>query len=53
MISEDESVPNTIVTLRHVQLILALYASCIACSFLLLLVEIVWYTHYKFRCLSP
>ncbi|PSN43564.1 hypothetical protein C0J52_03704 [Blattella germanica] len=43
MVAEDESVPNITVTLRHVQLILALYAAFIASSIIILLFEILWY----------
>lgn len=45
--SEDESVPNTTVTLRHVQLILSLYVASIAYSFLLLLIEIAWFRRHN------
>jgi hypothetical protein len=38
---EDELPPNNTVTLRHVQLILSLYAASIVCSCLILTVEIV------------
>jgi len=41
--TEDESVPNATVTLRHVQLILSLYAASIVCSCLILALEIVWF----------
>jgi hypothetical protein len=41
--TEDEPVPNTAVTLRHVQLILSLYAASIVCSCLILAIEIVWF----------
>jgi hypothetical protein len=44
---EDESVPNMTVTLRHVQLILSLYAASIAYSLLLLLIEIIWYRKHS------
>jgi hypothetical protein len=42
-VTEDEPMPNTTVTLRHVQLILSLYAASIVCSCLILLIEIVWF----------
>jgi hypothetical protein len=41
--SAEESAPKTTVTLRHVQLILSLYAASIVYSFLLLLTEIAWF----------
>jgi hypothetical protein len=41
--TEDEPVPNTTVSLRHVQLILSLYAASIVCSCLILALEIVWF----------
>jgi len=41
--TEDENLPNTTVTLRHVQLILSLYAASIVCSCLILAIEIVWF----------
>jgi hypothetical protein len=44
---EDESVPNTTVTLRHVQLILSLYVASIAYSFLLLLFEIACFRRHN------
>jgi hypothetical protein len=43
----EESVPNTTVTLRHVQLILLLYVACIAYSLLLLLIEIAWHRRHN------
>jgi hypothetical protein len=42
-VTEDEPVPNTTVTLRHVQLILSLYAASIVWSCLILGIEIVWF----------
>ena len=41
--AEDEPEPNTTITLRHVQLILSLYAASIVCSILILAIEIVWF----------
>jgi hypothetical protein len=41
--AEDEPVPNTTVNLRHVQLILSLYAASIICSCLILTIEILWF----------
>jgi hypothetical protein len=42
-VTEDEPVPNTTVTLRHVQLILSLYAASILCSCIILAIEILWF----------
>ncbi|KDR10909.1 hypothetical protein L798_14431 [Zootermopsis nevadensis] len=46
-VSEEESVPSTTVTLRHVQLILSLYAASIAYSLLLLMIERAWFRRHN------
>ncbi|XP_069676419.1 glutamate receptor ionotropic, delta-1-like [Periplaneta americana] len=42
LVSEEEAVPHTTVTLRHVELVLSLYAASIAYSVAVLMLEIAW-----------
>jgi hypothetical protein len=44
---KDESVPNTTVTLRHVQLILSLYAASIVYSLVILVIEMAWFGRHE------